>query len=98
MKTRRSVVEVPGNVERMVKKAETIQADVLMLDLEDSVPTTDEAKEDARRLVGQFLDNGHYVAGEIAVRVNAPDSPWFFDDVSWVTERSLSALAVPKVH
>ena len=49
MKPRRSILSVPGHVEKMHHKARLSQADVIMLDLEDSVPL--DAKEAAREAV-----------------------------------------------
>ena len=39
MKTIRSLIFVPGNRENMLEKALTFNADIIMVDLEDSVPT-----------------------------------------------------------
>lgn len=98
MRLRRSVLEVPGNVKKMVDKAVTLDADVIMLDLEDSVPRDDAAKQDARRLVGAFLSRGQHASREVAVRVNAPESPWFLDDMRWWASQPGGTLAVPKVR
>ena len=49
MKPRRSNLSVPGHVAKMHARAADSQADVVMLDLEDSVPF--EAKEAARQQV-----------------------------------------------
>ena len=43
MKPRRSNLSVPGHLQKMHVKAQDSQADVIMLDLEDSVPL--DAKE-----------------------------------------------------
>jgi citrate lyase subunit beta / citryl-CoA lyase len=98
MRLRRSVLEVPGNVKKMVDKAVTLDADVIMLDLEDSVPRDDAAKQDARRLAGAFLGRGEHASREVAVRVNAPESPWFLDDMRWWASQPGGTLAVPKVR
>ena len=49
MKPRRSNLSVPGHLQKMHDKAQDSQADVIMLDLEDSVPL--DAKEAARAQV-----------------------------------------------
>ena len=49
MKPRRSILSVPGHIEKMHIKACQSRADVVMLDLEDSVPVG--AKESARETV-----------------------------------------------
>jgi citrate lyase subunit beta/citryl-CoA lyase len=38
MAVMRSVLYVPGNNEKMISKAGSLQADIVTLDLEDSVP------------------------------------------------------------
>ncbi|MBW1864176.1 MAG: CoA ester lyase, partial [Deltaproteobacteria bacterium] len=38
MKSRRSILSVPGHVEKMHPKARDSVADIVMFDLEDSVP------------------------------------------------------------
>ena len=52
---RRSIISVPANREKMVNKAFNLDADVIMLDLEDSVPVNE--KEEARkRAVSTFRE------------------------------------------
>lgn len=98
-KIRRSIIEVPGNIEKMLAKARSFQADVLVLDLEDSVPRTPEDKATARRLIAEFLRSPEpVVAREVAVRINASDSEWFFDDVQWLAAQRLDAVMLPKVR
>jgi citrate lyase beta subunit len=95
---RRSVVEVPANVQKMVDKAERIATDVVMLDLEDCVPRQDAAKTTARELAGTFISRGQHLASELAVRINSPDSDWFFDDLAWVVRQKPVTVVVPKVR
>ena len=55
MKPRRTTLSVPGHIEKMHVKASQGDVDVIMLDLEDSVPL--EAKESARaRVVLRHLE------------------------------------------
>ena len=49
MKPRRSTLSVPGHIKKMHLKASQRPVDVVMLDLEDSVPV--DAKEPARKMV-----------------------------------------------
>ena len=44
MAVMRSVFYVPGNSEKMVSKAPSIPADIITLDLEDSVPPAEKPK------------------------------------------------------
>jgi len=50
----RSMMFVPGHVERYLKKAAVSEADALILDLEDAVPRAQ--LEQARRMVGAWLN------------------------------------------
>lgn len=53
MAVMRSIMYVPGNNPKMVEKAPSIPADIITLDLEDSVPPSE--KEAARKLVAEKL-------------------------------------------
>lgn len=98
-KIRQSILEVPGNVEKMLDKARGFNVDVLTLDLEDSVPRTPVAKADARRLVAQFLRQERPASvREVVVRVNPSDTEWFFDDMRWLVDQPVDAVMLPKVR
>ena len=76
---RRSLHFVPGGNARMFEKALTLNADTLILDLEDSV--TPENKESARLAVCDWVEQADFGAKECLVRINPQDSPWGRDDV-----------------
>ena len=59
MKPRRSILSVPGHIEKMHKKASQSHVDVVMLDLEDSVPL-DEKKMPVPRLSNHLI---HWIGG-----------------------------------
>ena len=99
MRVRRSCLSVPGSSEKMLAKAGGLQADEIVIDLEDSVAAG--AKNEARELVCRVLAEGRLGAGLVAVRVNALDSPWYRDDVAALAERAgpaVDSLVVPKVE
>jgi len=98
MKKRRTMIEVPGNKSKMLEKARDFKADVLVLDVEDSVPRTTAGKSDARALIGKFLEGPPPLAGEIAVRINAAESEWFFDDIHWLVGKNPATVILPKVR
>lgn len=98
MKPRRSVLSVPGHVEKMHHKACRSQADVVMLDLEDSVPP--EAKETARDLVVQSLLAVDWQDKTVTARINALDTPFGYRDLLILAENAgqrLDAVVIPKV-
>ena len=94
MQILRSWLFVPGNQSKMIKKASTLDVDVLIYDLEDSVPLGE--KETARQLVAAALQPApgrslHYV------RVPAGDSG-LGDYLRAVVRPGLDGLVVPKVQ
>lgn len=96
---RRSVLSVPGNRERMIEKAQNLPADVVMLDLEDSVPI--DQKDIARKIVVFMLKNGTWKAPTLSIRVNPMDSPWAYRDIIDIVENCgdrLNTVIIPKVN
>ena len=99
MKPRRSILSVPGHIEKMHVKAARSAADVIMLDLEDSVPI--EAKEAARRQVLTSLKAVDWQHRTVTVRINALDSPFAYRDLLEIAEGAgavITAVVVPKVN
>ncbi len=99
MKPRRSILSVPGHVAKMHTKALASNADIVMLDLEDSVPP--DAKEAARRQVIQTLNAPEAATRALAVRINALDTPFGYRDLLEVAEAAggrFDTVVVPKVN
>ena len=66
----RSLLYVPVNVEKFVDKAHTRGADVIQLDLEDSVPPAEKAN--ARTLVEKNAARVRRGGADVVVRINQP--------------------------
>ncbi|WP_069807396.1 HpcH/HpaI aldolase/citrate lyase family protein [Vulcanisaeta thermophila] len=98
MVLRRSQLYTPGNNEKMIRKAALeIDADSVIIDLEDAVPIGN--KDDARRLIRELLPQLDWGNKEVCVRVNAPDTPFFYDDVSTVSRIDVvKCIVVPKAE
>lgn len=99
MKPRRSTLTVPGHVAKMHKKAHQSAADVVMLDLEDSVPV--DAKEKARSQVIRSFLSLDWKEKIITVRVNGLDTPFGYRDVLKIAEDAghvLDSIVIPKVN
>ena len=96
---RRSALYMPGANARALDKARTLDADCLLLDLEDAVAP--EAKAEARDLVCAALREGGYGASETIVRINALDTPWGVEDLvalhNLADTQSPNAVLAPKV-
>ncbi len=99
MTPRRSTLSVPGHVAKMHAKALKSAADIVMLDLEDSVPP--DAKEKARHQVIQTLQAKEALQRPLAVRINALDTPYGYRDLLEVAEAAgdlIDTVVVPKVN
>jgi citrate lyase subunit beta/citryl-CoA lyase len=86
---------MPGSNTRAHEKARELAADVVIFDLEDSVAP--EAKPDARDQVGAAIAAGGFGRREIAIRVNAMDTPWAEDDLRAAAACQAGAVVLPKV-
>jgi citrate lyase subunit beta / citryl-CoA lyase len=90
----RSLLFIPGHSSRMMAKAATSGADVVIFDLEDAVHP--DSKEASRPLVTEAL--GGSVSGGPAryVRVNALDTAWCAGDVEAVMPAAPDGIMLPK--
>jgi citrate lyase subunit beta / citryl-CoA lyase len=95
LRARRSVLYMPGANERALEKAKTLDADCLILDLEDSVAP--DAKPEARAKVAAAVKAGGYGRRELVIRINGLDTPWGVDDLKMAAEANPDAILVPKV-
>ncbi len=93
---RRSCLYMPGANAKALEKAKTLAADVLILDLEDSVAP--EAKVAAREAVVAAVKAGGYGKREVIVRVNALAMPWGRDDIAAAGAARPDGILAPKVE
>lgn len=93
---RRSCLYMPGANAKALEKAKTLAADVLILDLEDSVAP--ESKELAREQVTAAVKAGGYGKREIVIRVNGLSTPWGKDDIAAACAAKPNGILVPKVE
>jgi citrate lyase subunit beta/citryl-CoA lyase len=93
---RRSCLYMPGANAKALEKAKTLAADVLLLDLEDSVAP--EAKADARAQVAAAVKAGGYGKREVIIRCNALATPWGRDDIAAAGPAGPDGLLAPKVE
>ncbi|HWJ97805.1 MAG TPA: CoA ester lyase [Acidimicrobiales bacterium] len=92
---RRSVLYMPGANERALEKAKGLDADALILDLEDAVAP--DAKDEARERVCAAASSGEYGSKEVTIRVNGLATQWHADDIAAAAEARPAAVVVPKV-
>ncbi len=90
----RSLLFVPADSEKKLAKARDVQADALILDLEDSV--VPENRTRARGLVREFLNQDH--PQQVFIRVNALGTSDYARDVEAVVACAPKGLVVPKAE
>jgi citrate lyase subunit beta/citryl-CoA lyase len=96
---RRSCLSVPGSSPKMLSKAPGLGADMVFLDLEDSVAPLE--KEAARDNVVKAINEQDWGETVLCVRVNDWDTKWTYRDVIHVVENAserLDELMLPKVQ
>jgi citrate lyase subunit beta/citryl-CoA lyase len=90
----RSFLFAPGNVARRVEKALTLEADAVIVDLEDSVATAEKAA--TRKAVAAALERPRRPRGY--VRVNAPSSVFCHGDLVQTLHPRVDGVVLPKVE
>ena len=90
----RSLLFAPGNHARRVEKALTLDADAVILDLEDAVAVAEKSATRAK-VVAAFQPP----RGALGyVRINAFDTPFCFEDLQAVVARGVDGIVLPKVE
>ena len=98
MRLRRSELSTPGSNEHMMERAAASAADLVFLDLEDSVAPSE--KVPARAKVIHALRTHDWGHKTRAIRINSLDTQWAYEDVIQVEEEAheyLDLIIVPKV-
>jgi citrate lyase subunit beta/citryl-CoA lyase len=93
---RRSALYMPASNAKAVDKARTLDADVIILDLEDAVAP--EMKVAAREAAVAAVRAGGFGPREIVIRTNGLDTPWGADDLAAAAAAGPDAVLVPKVN
>lgn len=99
MKPNRTNLSVPGHVQKMHSKALGSQSDVIMFDLEDSVPF--DQKKNARQTIIDTLRSGNLNEKTITVRINAIETSLAYQEIIEVVENAgqyINAIVVPKIN
>lgn len=88
----------PGSREELFAKMATSAADVINIDLEDSVAPSD--KDNARQNTINAINDIDWGNKTLSVRINGLDSPWWYRDVVDLLELAgdrLDQIMIPKV-
>jgi citrate lyase subunit beta/citryl-CoA lyase len=94
MTLNRSFLFAPGNAPRRVEKALTLEADAVIVDLEDSVAISEKAA--TRKAVAEALAKPRRARGY--VRVNAASTPYCYGDLSETIHKGVDGVVLPKVE
>lgn len=90
----RSMLFLPAHRIELLDKVPRWRPDVVIVDLEDAVAPAD---KEAARSTGVIGANLRRDGMTVIVRVNAPATPWFDDDLEAVRDSGAAGVAVPKV-
>jgi len=92
----RSLVFVPGNRANMLERAKAFTADIIMVDLEDSVPP--EEKVNAKNLAIEWVPKLRALGHRVMVRVNSLDTGLTRDELTAVVSPDLAGISLGKVE
>ncbi|MEE2881139.1 MAG: CoA ester lyase [Chloroflexota bacterium] len=95
MELLRSLIFVPGNRPNMLERAKNFKADIVMVDLEDSVPPSEKivARELASEWVATLTDNNQ----KVMIRVNSLDTGLTKDELTRIVSPQLYGISLGKV-
>ncbi|AWN23566.1 CoA ester lyase [Deinococcus irradiatisoli] len=95
----RSALFAPGNQPEVLKKLPRSHPDLAILDLEDAVPDTQSAKQQAREVAREAAGwlAAHHPEQAVYVRLNAVHSPYFSEDLAALTSE-LAGVVLPKLE
>jgi citrate lyase subunit beta / citryl-CoA lyase len=88
----RSYLFVPANRIERVAKAHAAGPHAVIVDLEDAVPPLEKAS--AREAAARVLPD----AAPVLVRVNAPETEWFEDDLALCAHLGVHGVVIPKAE
>src|SRR5436190_248104 len=87
---RRSCLTVPASSVRMLEKATGLDADEIVVDLEDGVAANEKGAARANLSRAE-------ARGTLALRINGVGTPWWQDDLAAVDSARFDVVVVPKV-
>jgi citrate lyase subunit beta/citryl-CoA lyase len=92
----RTLLFVPANRENMLVKAQTLAADIIVIDLEDAVPPAE--KESARNNVPHAIESLKAAGKSVHLRVNHLTTGLTRDDLMAAVGPGLDGILMPKVN
>ncbi|MBU2042207.1 MAG: CoA ester lyase [Alphaproteobacteria bacterium] len=95
MQLTRSVLYLPASNPRAIEKARGLNADAVILDLEDAVAL--DAKAEARQAAAAALKAGGF-GPRVGVRINGLGTPWGADDLAALGDLTPDFVVAPKIE
>lgn len=95
IRPRRSALFLPASNPNALVKSRSLDADVVILDLEDAVAP--DLKSEAREAAVAAVREGGFGRRELVVRANGITTPWGLDDLAALAAAGPDAVLVPKV-
>lgn len=92
----RSLMFVPGHNEKLLNSAAKSDADVLLLDIEDSVPPLN--KPEARRIIKLYVEQKTFPNHPVFVRLNELSSGYLLQDVVELTIEGIEGFLLSKTN
>ena len=96
MQLLRSLIFVPGNRPNMLERALGFNADIIMVDLEDSVPAAEKAA--ARDLAKEWVPRLRQAGRRVMVRANSLDTGLTRDELAALVSPDLYGVSVGKTE
>ena len=96
MRARRALLYMPGDDERKIRKAATLEVDCVCLDMEDGVALS--RKDEARLLIPRMLRELDFGRAERLARINPVGSGMEADDLRAALEGRPDGIVIPKVE
>ena len=96
MELLRSLIFVPGNRANMLERALGFEADIIMVDLEDSVPPAE--KVAARDVAAEWVPRLRQAGHRVMVRANGLDTGLTLDELAVVISADLYGVSVGKTE
>ena len=93
---RRAWLFAPGDQQKKLEKIAQIAVDCVIFDWEDAVAAA--RKDEARQLVTTAVTTLNFPHSQCFIRVNAPDTPFFADDLAAIANLDIDGIILPKIE
>ncbi len=95
-RSRRTMLYVPGHTKKHIEKARSLEADSIILDLQESVPHSQ--KDAARETLREVLSNSDFGYSEKVIRINPLTADIGRKDLEAIADLDIDAVLFPRVE